>query len=839
MYKVTRVSNLAHCEREAALAAEGPEAYYVRDSVLGVWRGNLAAELGLAGELQEGDLQRATEIAAGLREHPVKNLVFDCTFSVPKSISVMHFLADAETRELISTAIQDAIDVSVGKLEEEHCRVARGHARESYERSVGLLACAYTHLLSRAHDPQYHVHLCIVNIGRGLVDGRYTGLDARELFRTQKLIRNVFHAQLRANIHRTLGWEWGTVDKGMAELADGPHSGGLKSVSQRRESMKRAERELNDPRFSFRTASSADALALKTRPGKTPIRDVAAHRSEIEGRLARHGFDGRKRDELLRDSRNHRARQRRPGWTQKLSRHEEPPELGHASLDELCGPDGLTARQNTFTSEELEIALLASAQQGMSWDECKTLRAETFARPDVHETIDGDRTTGDLLACERRIIEASVSRKGEGAGRIDARDAIELLRRVDVDLDADQRAAVLQTVTSGDGVQIVEALAGSGKTSRFARAVAQVYTLAGYTVIGASEYGQAAQILQGEADVPSETLARRLNHVQRYGGTLGDGNTVLIIDEAPTAKTRGLDVILGHCRDQGIKVVSVGDSGQLSSVQAGGWMRPVKQRLGQTAALTNVYRQADRAEVRALASLHAGDPAKYLAWALKHDRIEIGEASTLVAKMLGEWKQAVADHGPRNVIVTCPDNALRHDINRECRAHLAEQDALGEQRTYGSRSFAVHDRVVCRHPDYKLDVRNGNQGAVVAVDRDHLAVRFDVDGVVRQLPTEYAAAHVEHAYCLTRHKGQGANVARAFAIGPERSWTKNHSYVALSRAKGVTRMFVTAPEDGQLPTVAGLTRNMVKRDDEDLAVDQVRPLDRDLKRGRGGLSLGR
>ena len=55
----------------------------------------------------------------------------------------------------------------------------------------------------------------------------------------------------------------------------------------------------------------------------------------------------------------------------------------------------------------------------------------------------------------------------------------------------------------------------------------------------------------------------------------------------------------------GAKVIAIGDPGQLASVQAGGWLRAVGQRLG-AVRLTEVMRQRDPGERRALAALHDG-----------------------------------------------------------------------------------------------------------------------------------------------------------------------------------------------------------------------------------------
>ena len=52
---------------------------------------------------------------------------------------------------------------------------------------------------------------------------------------------------------------------------------------------------------------------------------------------------------------------------------------------------------------------------------------------------------------------------------------------------------------------------------------------------------------------------------------MGQKPAVLILDEATMAHTRLSASVITAAVESGVKVVAIGDSGQLSSVQAGGW----------------------------------------------------------------------------------------------------------------------------------------------------------------------------------------------------------------------------------------------------------------------------
>jgi hypothetical protein len=53
------------------------------------------------------------------------------------------------------------------------------------------------------------------------------------------------------------------------------------------------------------------------------------------------------------------------------------------------------------------------------------------------------------------------------------------------------------------------------------------------------------------------------------------------------------------------------------------------------------------------------------------------------------------------------------------------------------------------------------------------------------------AGHVRHAYALTGHAGQGVTVDRAFVLGSGETRLQEWGYVALSRAREATRLYVT------------------------------------------------
>jgi hypothetical protein len=121
---------------------------------------------------------------------------------------------------------------------------------------------------------------------------------------------------------------------------------------------------------------------------------------------------------------------------------------------------------------------------------------------------------------------------------------------------------VIQMTQSGNGVDVLTAPAGAGKTFAFA-AARDAWERSGYRVIGAAHTGVAADELSMAAGIPSTTIARLLIAIDRGEPGGLDDRTVLVIDEAGTAGTRDLARLLDEVQRTGAKAVLVGDPKQL------------------------------------------------------------------------------------------------------------------------------------------------------------------------------------------------------------------------------------------------------------------------------------
>ncbi len=826
MLSIGKIALGQHRYYEQQVAGGGDDYYSGRGEAPGEWVGAGARALGLQGQVVAGQFGALVaghdprDPAARLRSsaHDPKVAALDLTWSAPKSVSVLFAVAPEAVSGTLVGCHEEAVRAALGYLEETAVMVRRGHAGEHVQHGEGLVAVAYRHRMSRALDPQLHTHVVTVNLARG-PDDRFTALHGAELYRAAKTAGYLYQAHLRALVTERLGLEWGEVHKGAAELT-GVLQPVIEHFSKRRHEMLR---EAQEGGIGLGTKASAERAALATRDRKRYGLETHTWREEVRARAGELGLGAEEVAELLQASTERIAN----GLAVRGGMDERA--LG----DLLAGAEGLTERANTFASRTVLQEFAGAAQAGALVEEVRGQAQRFVERADVIPTSRGEMTTAELISCERRLIASAIGRADEGVAIVDRSLVDRTVAGADRPLTAEQTAAVHTVIAGGHGVSVVEALAGTGKTYT-AGVLRQVYEHAGYRVIGVAPTGRAARELADEAGVPTRTLDRLLIDIEQLGDEIPTGG-VVILDEAGMAPTRGSARLLEAAEQAGAKVIGIGDPGQLAPVQAGGWLGAVGHELG-AVRLTEVMRQRDPAERRALGALHDRSPQSYLEWANHAGRIETySDPVEVRSQAIAEWARATAAVGPTQAVMIARDNDTRNALNHAARDLRRDLGELGEEGSYDGLKLAVGDRVICRRNDSAVDVDNGMRGTVRQLDPDRIVIHTD-GGLLRELPAYYVSAHLEHAYALTGHGMQGGTVEQATVVASSQDLTAGWSYTALSRARGHTRLLVCevqrsdersefAPTDLSLEPdkrdlLARIARRMLERDDEDLAIEQ-------------------
>jgi conjugative relaxase-like TrwC/TraI family protein len=830
---------------ERSVAAGLDDYYAGRGESPGVWVGRGAQELELEGLVHDGELGRLIRgihphTQKGLRSHPKARVItieridpltdersvetkklapvagFDLVFSPPKSVSLLHALGGQDIRRAVNEAHLSAWQAALSYLEDEACVTRRGRNGVHREHAGGFVAAAYQHRTSRAQDPHLHTHVIVANMAKTPSDGNWRALDGEPILRSYRLAAGyLYQAQLRAELTRTLGVEWAEPYKGMAELRHVPREVIREFSTRRAQVVEQLARQGGGGFYA------AQVAAVATRERKEDV-DLIGLREDWRARAAEHGLGNRELQALV-----GRVRHREPSADALL-----------AIARRMLGPSGLTEKRTAFSDPEAVMAWAEAHGSGATAERVRRLAArltQTDGVERVGETPSPGRparySTAELVAVERAALALAERGRDAEAPSITEQRLEEVERADRITLSDEQEAMVREVATSTSRVNCVVGLAGAGKTTA-THAVAQVFRAAGIEVFGAAPSGVAAEKLQDETRIPTTTLHRLLDEA-RTGGGLPSG-CVLVVDEAGMAETRILAPVLELVERANAKAILIGDPHQLPAVGAGGLFAGIVERQG-AVVLTENRRQHDELERDALARVRAGVGRDYLAYAEKRERLVVSESPvTTRARLLADWWEHARNDLPGNVMLAL----RRHDVadlNQLARALMDADGHLGKPRlTVSEREFASGDRVVCLRNSDRLGVKNGTCGTVERINRDKRTLTISTDrGPTVELSRAYlAAGNVRHAYALTGHAAQGLTVERTFVLGAGEARLQEWGYVALSRARAETRVYVTGTPreheshfhdlDDRDP-LARFGRALEESAVEELAVDQ-RPL---------------
>jgi conjugative relaxase-like TrwC/TraI family protein len=754
--------------------AQGREDYYTgQGEAQGTWTGKGAQDRGLDGPVDEDDFITALTPPAGSQR---KLLGFDLTFSAPKSVSVLFAVSDPDVARLVRDAHDQAVVQALAYVERHAAWTRRGDGGHRHVQADALTIATFRHRSSRAGDPQLHTHSVLVN--EVLAEGTATTLDGRALYAHGRTAGFLYQAALRHQLTSTVGVEWEPVSNGVAEIKGIDE--GLRKVFSRRSEEVRAHMA----RVGGRSAKSAQVSVLETRRTKDYEIPVEHLRDDWIARAAEAGFG---RDELhaVLDA-------RAPG-------RPVPPDTA-AVADELGSAHGVTRQLSTFDRRDVLRQWAAAHREGATVERIEALTEDWITSPQTTRLDDGRHrphlggprySTPEMLDVERRLVESAVRRQDSGVAVAD-RFVVAQAIGSGPGLADEQATLVRELTRSGDGVQVIRAAAGTGKT--YALAVARdAWEQSGVPVYGCALAARAAVEMETLAGIDATTIARlRQDIAHGYGLQTG---SVLIVDEAGMVGSRALLELAEHTAETKSKLVLVGDDRQLPELDAGGGFRDLAGRLGAT-ELLHVRRQVNDWDREALAHLRDGRITDWAQAYQDHGRITARPTAAATREALVDDWWETARHGGRDAIMVAHRRVDVAELNALARERLHRDGRISaeELTTANGRAFAIGDRVLARRNDRKLSLVNGTRAQVVALDLEHqtVTIRSDADTEI-QIDSPYLDdGHLEHGYALTAHAAQGATVDRAFVLGSDELY-REWGYTALTRHTDSAHFYIVSP----------------------------------------------
>ncbi|WOF45550.1 conjugative relaxase [Sphingopyxis indica] len=713
-------------------SASGAASYFAKDdyytiegsSEVSLWEGEGARELGLQGEVSKDEFEATLNgfLPNGEAVAQVENrrAGFDLTFSMPKSASVMAYVA-GDRRVL--AANMAAVTKTMAWVEKNLAEGRRAVQGEVVPVKTGNLVYAlFQHDTSRALDPQAHIHAVIANLTR-MPDGKWHALHADKVWSRNTVIGAVYHAFLRREVER-LGYTVELKGKhGTFEIAGVP-KGVIDEFSRRRHEIRETSGTLG-----ISSPEGRSEVAQRTRDPKLAVEDRDALKQQWVDRAASLGFDGaaileaaearsgaRPPDGFLEKS--YRAiagaidkarirldahlRPRDPLVDANLARSVRSPEEARTQLAVASAIRILGEREAAWPEHSLTKTALDLGLKGVTVDLVEGRIADLLNREQLLPGVVAAEartgrmiTTPELLRTEEQILAAVKAGEGRARPVVSPASAPDQLQSAaDKPLNAGQLAAASMILSSEDRTVIVQGVAGAGKSTML-QAVASVVEGKGRALLGLAFQNKMVADLSEGAGIPAETIASFVlaneafiieRDTDRYEAARERvAGMMIIVDE--TSMVSSDDMLKLHRIVDALdvdKLVLVGDRQQLSSIDAGKAFAMIQAKGATMARMDENIRQTNP-RLRAVAALANRGQAGQALRVLGEKVIEAKEPALAAAELWLSLPEAERSQ----TAVFASGRAARAIINRRIQDGLVTEGAVKGK----AATLTVYDRI--------------------------------------------------------------------------------------------------------------------------------------------------
>jgi conjugative relaxase-like TrwC/TraI family protein len=729
----------------------------------------------------------------------------DITCTPGKSVSVLWAAGTAEQRAVIEAAHRKAVDEALRLMLDEGLLVVRSGAGGAVRHQPSdVIIGRFEHFTTREGDPNIHSHCVLINIAgspKEAQTGRYRAkhltVDPAEIYVWQRTLGAAYRGSLARELQQSLGFGFREAGQGQWEIA-GVDQVVLAAFSKR-------SAQIQGYAGPNATSAQREVAALATRKGKEQVPTGAELEARWQMELVALAAD------LWRD-----AMKQVPEADRAIEREEpafDPPEVPGENAVARAASDMFrhesVIERRALLQRAFELASLAGLgpESVMGAIAALELDGTLIALGTEHHSMRW--TTPGIAEAEAAMLR--------GASRPDERewitdDAMSASLALAPHLSAEQQQAARELV-GRDGVAIVEAGAGTGKTT-IASVVVEAAGRSGLDIVGLAPSWEAADELVASTGIPAQAIARwRHDRASGVAQQL-DPSSLLIVDEAGMVGTRDMAAILTAAKEAGAKVLLLGDRRQLASVAGASALRAVSSVVARSAIMTEVRRQEVDWQRAATVVMAQGDSESGLRAYAMNDRLELVSGSEAAQdRAIEQWRRLRDLHGDDVIIIT-RRNADTAALNRRARQTLRDSGKLGPdlvELTALDRSddkvklaLAIGDRIRFGETLSQHGIRNGHQAVVDdiarAADGQIVLTLKHQDGRMLSLPWTQLAREprygrkptpprIVHAIAGTAYAAQG-RTALASVLYVAKSTDAREVYVALSRHRHDARIVV-------------------------------------------------
>lgn len=653
------------------------ESYYTggeKEQVRGEYLGQLAAEMGLTGEVSAEDFHRLIEgqdPATGkqlIRHVSPKTYTdkfgkeiktsehragWDIVFSCPKSISLA---AGPGGDERIPELQREAVIETLREME-KHLAGKDGHRGHPTGRMAAALFqhdCARPDRETGYAAPDLHDHVFVMNMTKDET-GKYRAVEIDSLYRVRDFATQLHWSKIVEKME-AIGYEFERSPRTGAPEIKGFSAEYVAENSKRRDEVLRNEARLKQE--AERAGFTVEGKSLRGKAARMDRRSKRFDREEMQARHravdAEFGHQARGAVE--------RARSRGPVIRAPEEDRRRAQEAVTFARDHALEREAVVART------EIEKQALRRASGLATYD---AIKAEIDRRIAGGELLEIERgrgpeiTSRETLELERANLEQvragrGIERPVVDAGVVDFRIREAAERQGGVRLNDSQHKAVREILTSEDRIMGLQGYAGAGKTTALA-ALRRALEERGYNVFGLAPLTRAANLL-AESGIKTTTLQRLISSppqrspIPRY----------YVLDESSLADTRGMNAFFKRLGPSD-RVLLVGDKAQHQAIGAGAPFEQFQRAGMRTAVIDQIVRQKEPGLKKAVELFSQGKAREAVKLLIEQDRV------TEIENPRDRMRAIARDYCARpGALVICLRNAERVEQNRIIHSALQE-----------------------------------------------------------------------------------------------------------------------------------------------------------------------
>lgn len=691
MLRMNSFKSAAHLREYFTKALRGE--YYSHDAErTAQWHGKAAERLGIAGQ------EVTDEVFARLadNQHPdgSKQLTprmksdrcpgYDLTFSVPKSVTLLHALTGDDR---ILECTHRAVSETMAEIEQRAMTRVRRKGQDHDKVTGNLVWAEFVHTTSRpvdgVPDPHLHVHAIVLNATFDEEEKRFAAAQFREIKRDAPYFQAAFYARVARSLN-AMGYATERDGKGW-EIAGIPRTL-CEKFSLRTQEIERlaAELGIHDP-------EEKSKLGARTRKNKR----VQIDRDQLQSRWSERLSD-KDRDAIARVAAgNVKSRDRliteRDCLDAAIEHQFERASVSHtARLLEQALMNGL----GQVTPEQM-VTELAQHPSLLFADE----GAERFC------------TTRNILAEERLMIDLARNGRGRSAPILADRKWEPTSNR----FTKDQIEAIQHVLSSPDKVVLINGGAGTGKTTLMQAANAAINEVGRPVMVIAPSVDASRGVLRDNGFADANTVKTFLDDPKLQSAYRGG---VIWCDEAGLLGTKDMLRLLQLSYKIDAKLVLSGDSRQHASVPYGDAFRLLQTYGGIKPAGVNIVLRQQGSYKAAIEAISKGWFEEGMAILDAMGAIREISDTGRQAKIALDYLASVRSGS--STLVVAPTHAEGEQLTDLIRAALKRDGRLSQE-----------ERLTTRHRDLsftasqKKDTATYRNGQIIRFHRQVQGFRTD------------------------------------------------------------------------------------------------------------------